>query len=175
MFDITRLGQWQDLPFFHNELKHVEADLENETAEILPPISQVFAALELCQPKETRVVILGQDPYPTPGHAHGLAFSAEPHVTPLPRSLANIYRELADDIGARPKTADLRPWAEQGASQHSANRAHRRGRKPLKDWLASTCKTGAFAHRSCSTRAAFMGQTRTEDRASPEKSSTSTN
>jgi len=63
---------------------------------------------------DVRVVILGQDPYPTPGHAHGLAFSADPDVHPLPRSLNNIYKEMIEDIGAAPSSADLRPWARQG-------------------------------------------------------------
>ncbi|UCR90249.1 uracil-DNA glycosylase [Mycetocola spongiae] len=63
----------------------------------------------------TRVLIVGQDPYPTPGHAVGLAFAAEPTVRPLPRSVANIYRELGSDLGLpAPDTADLGPWAERG-------------------------------------------------------------
>jgi uracil-DNA glycosylase len=58
-------------------------------------------------------VILGQDPYPTPGHANGLAFSVAPGVA-LPRSLANIYAELAADTGSRPADGDLTSWARQG-------------------------------------------------------------
>ena len=60
-----------------------------------------------------RVVILGQDPYPTPGHANGLAFSVNPGVA-LPRSLANIMAELRDDTGAAPSSGDLSHWARQG-------------------------------------------------------------
>ena len=60
------------------------------------------------------VVILGQDPYPTPGHAHGYAFSAEPDVRPIPRSLVNIFNELDADLGASPQDPDLRFWADQG-------------------------------------------------------------
>lgn len=112
--DTSRLGAWVDLPFFDTDLPRVEAALAAETRPVLPSTHQVFAALELTQPDATRVVILGQDPYPTPGHAHGLAFSAEADVTPLPRSLANIYREMADDLGAAPPDADLRFWAWQG-------------------------------------------------------------
>nr|WP_297429607.1 uracil-DNA glycosylase [uncultured Actinotalea sp.] len=64
---------------------------------------------------DVRVLVVGQDPYPTPGHATGLAFSVAPEVRPLPRSLQNIYRELADDVGGAPgPTGDLTPWAEQG-------------------------------------------------------------
>ena len=81
---------------------------------VLPPPAQVFAALTACPPDDTRVIILGQDPYPTPGHAHGLAFSVEPDVRPLPRSLKNIYAELQSDLGAAPQDGDLRFWAAQG-------------------------------------------------------------
>ncbi|MFM7212234.1 MAG: uracil-DNA glycosylase [Actinomycetota bacterium] len=62
-----------------------------------------------------RVLIVGQDPYPTPGHAVGLSFSVSPDTRPLPRSLQNIYRELVDDVGvARPSNGDLSPWTRQG-------------------------------------------------------------
>jgi uracil-DNA glycosylase len=62
-----------------------------------------------------RVLILGQDPYPTPGHAVGVAFSVGPDVKPLPRSLANIYKELSSDLGClRPRNGDLQPWIDQG-------------------------------------------------------------
>lgn len=62
-----------------------------------------------------RVLIVGQDPYPTPGHPIGLSFSVAPNVRPIPRSLQNIFTELVDDLGLpRPSTGDLSPWAEQG-------------------------------------------------------------
>ena len=64
---------------------------------------------------DVRVLVVGQDPYPTPGHPVGLSFSVAPDVRPLPRSLVNIYTELGTDIGARPPaTGDLTPWFEQG-------------------------------------------------------------
>jgi uracil-DNA glycosylase len=64
---------------------------------------------------DVRVLIVGQDPYPTPGHPIGLSFAVEPHVRPVPRSLANIYRELHDDLGlTAPPHGDLTPWAEHG-------------------------------------------------------------
>ncbi|NIL97213.1 MAG: uracil-DNA glycosylase, partial [Planctomycetales bacterium] len=75
---------------------------------------QVFSALERTQPDRVKVIILGQDPYPTPGHAHGLSFSVEPEVRPLPRSLNNIFKELAEDLNLYPTNGDLRPWADQG-------------------------------------------------------------
>jgi uracil-DNA glycosylase len=64
---------------------------------------------------EVRVLIVGQDPYPTPGHPVGLSFSVEPGVRPLPRSLENIYRELAADLSVQPPAhGDLSAWAKQG-------------------------------------------------------------
>lgn len=64
---------------------------------------------------DVRVLIVGQDPYPTPGHAVGLSFSVAPEVAPVPRSLQNIYAEMVDDLGvAMPTTGDLTPWADRG-------------------------------------------------------------
>ncbi|HOQ52667.1 MAG TPA: uracil-DNA glycosylase [Micropruina sp.] len=64
---------------------------------------------------EVRVLIVGQDPYPTPGHAVGLSFSVAPQVRPLPRSLVNIYAELSTDLGIAPAAhGDLTGWFEQG-------------------------------------------------------------
>ena len=59
--------------------------------------ANLFAALEAVAPAEVRVVILGQDPYPTPGHPIGLSFAVAPDVRPIPRSLVNIYAELVDE------------------------------------------------------------------------------
>jgi uracil-DNA glycosylase len=62
-----------------------------------------------------RVLIVGQDPYPTPGHAVGLSFSVAPDVRPLPRSLDNIFKEYVSDLGyPAPSCGDLTPWAERG-------------------------------------------------------------
>jgi uracil-DNA glycosylase len=62
-----------------------------------------------------RVLIVGQDPYPTPGHAVGLSFSVAPEVRRLPGSLVNIFREYSDDLGfPTPATGDLTPWSERG-------------------------------------------------------------
>ncbi|MDE4131659.1 uracil-DNA glycosylase [Phaeobacter sp. QD34_3] len=110
----TGLGAWADLPFFETRWPEIDTALRQDRREILPPASQRFAALELTQPEDTRVVILGQDPYPTPGHAHGLAFSVEPDVTPLPRSLSNIFKELQSDAHSSRPNGDLRAWARQG-------------------------------------------------------------
>ncbi|MDT4909558.1 MAG: uracil-DNA glycosylase, partial [Pseudonocardiales bacterium] len=64
---------------------------------------------------DVRVLIVGQDPYPTPGHPVGLSFSVEPDVRPIPRSLQNIFRELSTDLGGpTPSSGDLSPWAAHG-------------------------------------------------------------
>jgi uracil-DNA glycosylase len=80
----------------------------------LPAGDQILRAFT--QPLgQVRVLIVGQDPYPTPGHPVGLSFSVDARVRPIPRSLANIYRELADDLGVTPpQHGDLSAWAEQG-------------------------------------------------------------
>ncbi len=113
-FDLSRLGAWRELSFFADDLPGIETALSRESDLVLPPRHQVFAALERVPPDCVRVVILGQDPYPTPGHAHGFAFSASAETHPLPRSLANIFAELKADIGDAPARADLRFWADQG-------------------------------------------------------------
>lgn len=111
--DLSRLGAWADLPFFTEDYPQIAKALAAETRRVLPPAHQTFAALELTQPQDVRVVILGQDPYPTAGHAMGLAFSVT-RETKLPASLRNIFKELAEDIGSAPKNGDLTHWAKQG-------------------------------------------------------------
>ena len=80
----------------------------------LPAGDHIFRAFQ--RPlKDVRVLIVGQDPYPTPGHAVGLSFSVAPDVRPLPRSLENIYKEYGTDLGhPPPANGDLTPWAERG-------------------------------------------------------------
>src|SRR5664279_659252 len=82
--------------------------------QFLPAGPLVLRAFQ--QPMQgVRVLVVGQDPYPTPGHPIGLSFAVQRHVRPLPRSLANIYRELHDDIGIEPPPhGDLTAWTEQG-------------------------------------------------------------
>jgi uracil-DNA glycosylase len=104
---------WSDLPFFAEAWPGIAARLAGETREVLPPDEQRFRALEALAPDAVRAVILGQDPYPTPGHANGLAFSVAPG-TPLPRSLKNIFRELEDDLGVARADGDLSDWVENG-------------------------------------------------------------
>ncbi|MGZ9826917.1 uracil-DNA glycosylase [Tsukamurella ocularis] len=91
--------------------------LRGEIAEergYLPAGADVLRAFR--QPfDDVRVLIVGQDPYPTPGHAVGLSFSVDPAVRPIPRSLQNIYREYCDDLELpMPANGDLSPWSEQG-------------------------------------------------------------
>ncbi len=81
---------------------------------IHPKPDEWFNAFNHTPLDKVRVVILGQDPYPTPGHAHGLCFSVQPQVRPLPKSLQNIFRELDDDLGIRNTCGSLLPWADQG-------------------------------------------------------------
>ena len=98
---------WQELCAFLEEERAFET--------VVPPADRTFAAFDACSFDAVSVVILGQDPYPTPGHAHGLAFSVPPTVRPLPGSLRNIYKELQRDVGvpAAPH-GNLEAWASQG-------------------------------------------------------------
>jgi uracil-DNA glycosylase len=107
---------WHDLSVFRDgTADHICALVDREAADgevIAPEPARVFAALAATQLGNVRAVILGQDPYPTPGHANGLAFSCD---GPVPRSLANIYRELSDDLDvAAPRDGRLDHWAAQG-------------------------------------------------------------
>ena len=87
---------------------------EYETHVIYPPSSDIFNAFHYSSFKDTRVVILGQDPYHEPGQANGLCFSVKPPVD-IPPSLQNIYKELHDDMGCYiPDNGDLTKWASQG-------------------------------------------------------------
>lgn len=87
---------------------------EYETKEIYPPKDHIFEALKLTSFKNTRVVIVGQDPYHGEGEAHGLSFSVQKGVK-TPPSLQNIYKELYDDLGIPPKdNGDLSGWAKSG-------------------------------------------------------------
>ena len=81
--------------------------------DISPEFSNIFRSLTRSI-DSTSVVIFGQDPYPTQGHAHGLAFSVDDSVTPLPPSLRNIFTELSDDCGITRKQGDLSDWFDQG-------------------------------------------------------------
>ena len=98
-------------------LHEVEAEVSRRRAAgelVLPAPEQVLRAFHRPM-SEVKVLILGQDPYPTPGHSIGLAFAVDAAVRPLPRSLANIFTEYVADTGLTfPATGDLTPWADQG-------------------------------------------------------------
>jgi uracil-DNA glycosylase len=100
-------------PYF----RQLDAFLDEEIANgevVLPPANDIFNALRFTAHDEVKVVLLGQDPYPKPGDAHGLCFSVRPNV-PVPASLRNVYKELHDDVGFRiPNNGYLEPWAKQG-------------------------------------------------------------
>eukprot|EP00965_Chrysotila_dentata_P067055 2219439-Pleurochrysis_carterae.AAC.2 len=98
---------------------------------ILPAETEQFAAFRKCSFESVKVVILGQDPYPTRGHAHGLSFSVPPGVA-VPRSLRNIYVEMEADVGVRAATHGcLVAWAEQGVLLLNAVLTVREGARVL--------------------------------------------
>ncbi len=117
--------------FEQDYMQQLRAFLQAERAAgkvIYPRPSQWFNAFNTTPLERVRVVILGQDPYPTPGHAHGLCFSVQPGVQPLPKSLQNIFRELRDDLGIVNRSGNLQPWAEQGVLLLNAVLTVERGR-----------------------------------------------
>ena len=98
---------------YYLELRKFLID-EYSTKKIFPNMYDIFNALHFTSYADTKVVILGQDPYHEPGQAHGLSFSVLPNVVPPP-SLINIFKELRDDLGCSiPNNGCLKPWAEQG-------------------------------------------------------------
>jgi len=102
--------------YFGSLLDFVNSKYNNGT--VHPSADKVFAAFAACPFKAVRVVILGQDPYPTPGNAHGLCFSVEAGVAP-PQSLKNMYKELVEDPAIqfappKPPHGHLLSWAQQG-------------------------------------------------------------
>lgn len=112
-------NDWQDIlknqihqPYFKRLMDFVHDAYENN--QCYPPKNLIFNALNLTTYKETKVLILGQDPYHQEGQAMGLAFSV-PEGLKLPPSLRNIYKELVSDLHVEmPKSGDLSPWARQG-------------------------------------------------------------
>ena len=104
--------QWQqELVSLKPLIQTIDAYVQQR--DIAPSYDYIFRALS--QPLDaTRVVFFGQDPYPTFGHAHGLAFSVENTVTSLPASLRNIFKELHSDLGVTRSQGDLSDWCDQG-------------------------------------------------------------
>ena len=109
---VGAVGEEFAKPYF-TELRKFVAD-ERKQHQILPDGADVMNAFRATPLAQVRAVILGQDPYPTPGHAHGLCFSVRRGVA-IPASLRNIYKELHDDLGVPPaRHGNLEAWAGQG-------------------------------------------------------------
>lgn len=101
-----------DKEYFKKLEDAVEEEYKNHT--VYPPKEEIFNALNMVKPEDTKVVIIGQDPYIKEGQAHGLSFSVKDGVE-FPKSLKNIFTELHDDIGCDiPSSGSLIPWAQQG-------------------------------------------------------------
>ena len=111
---LTRLQGEFDKTYMQ-ELKEFLSSEKEQGKTILPPASLWFNALNSTPLYNLKVVVLGQDPYPTEGHAHGLSFSVMPKVKPLPKSLLNINKEFLDDLQIdNSHTGNLQSWAQQG-------------------------------------------------------------
>ena len=103
-----------DKDYFKALTDRVRQDYADPTINVYPPGNKIFAAFDASPFDDTKVVIIGQDPYHGPGQANGLCFSVSPGVTPPP-SLVNIFKEVAADTGAPiPPDGDLSRWAAQG-------------------------------------------------------------
>ncbi|WP_027419926.1 uracil-DNA glycosylase [Crocinitomix catalasitica] len=86
-----------------------------QSEHVLPVKENLFRAFDLCSFEDVKIVIIGQDPYPTPGHADGLCFSVPENIKPLAKSLKNILKEIQSDIGETSLTSgSLKSWAKQG-------------------------------------------------------------
>ncbi|MBT5438552.1 MAG: uracil-DNA glycosylase [Flavobacteriales bacterium] len=101
--------------YFLELSKKVDQFYREDKVQIFPKKKEVFRAFDVCPFEKVKVVILGQDPYPTKGYANGLSFSVNNDIYPFPKSLNNIFKEIHNDIGISfPENGDLTRWAEQG-------------------------------------------------------------
>jgi uracil-DNA glycosylase len=107
----TLLQEDWESDYFHDIMTKVEVEY-GRGYKVFPQPTEVFNAFKACKPEDIKVVWLGQDPYPTPGDAHGLSFSSLNKR--VPASLRVIYKELSTDVGTFKEGANLTPWAEQG-------------------------------------------------------------
>lgn len=135
-------NDWQEVlkdEFHSNHYKALEKFIAKEYSEneCYPPQAKIFAALNNCPFNDIKVVILGQDPYPTPNVANGLCFSVSPQ-TPIPASLKNIYTEIGNNLNAIPPVyGDLSHWANQGVlllNSILTVRAHEPGSHKKQGW-----------------------------------------
>ena len=125
-------------PYFPQLTKFVADEYQSQV--IFPLAKDMFNALKATPYESSNVLILGQDPYPNADQAHGLAFSVHPGVKPPP-SLVNIFKELATDLGCKPRDGCLLRWAEQGVlllNSVLTVRAHHPGSHKGKGWETFT-------------------------------------
>ena len=109
------IGAEFDKPYFKSLASFVDDERQAFPLQIYPAQEQVFAAFQMAPYEKVSVLLLGQDPYPGEGMAHGLCFSVSPTVKKLPASLKNMFRELESDLGfPPPNNGCLLPWAKQG-------------------------------------------------------------
>lgn len=102
-------------PYFKVLEDFIKTEYRSKPEQIFPSKEFIFCALNLCPIDKVKVVILGQDPYPTKGHAHGLCFSVDELVRPFPKSLMNIFKEIESDLNQSfPENGSLERWAKQG-------------------------------------------------------------
>ena len=121
-----KLNHELEKPYFKELLGFVEKEYEQN--ECFPKPENIFKAFELSSFEDTRVVIIGQDPYHGYGQAHGLCFSVQPG-TKVPPSLVNIFKELKEDIGKPiPANGNLTHWAQQGVLMLNATLSVRSGK-----------------------------------------------
>jgi len=115
--------------YFKNLMAFVDEEYSHFPDAIFPKKEDVFNAFNVCALSNVRVVILGQDPYPTRGHAHGLSFSVQEDVKPFPKSLKNIFKELDRDLNIPfPENGNLLRWANQGVLLLNATLTVREGK-----------------------------------------------
>ena len=120
-----KLNDEFEKPYFKELVSFIKH--EYSTTDCFPKASNIFKAFDLSPFDETKVVIIGQDPYHGYGQAHGLCFSVQPQ-TKVPPSLVNIFKELRDDLGRPiPETGNLQHWAEQGVLMLNATLTVRSG------------------------------------------------
>ena len=142
MVDVKIEPSWKELlkdefekPYFSELIQFVKN--EYKTTKIYPPGKLIFNAFDHCPAEQTKVVILGQDPYHGPGQAHGLCFSV-PEGIEQPPSLQNIFKEINNDLGKPiPTSGNLERWAEQGVLLLNATltvRAHQAGSHQRRGW-----------------------------------------
>ncbi|MCL1867713.1 MAG: uracil-DNA glycosylase [Paludibacter sp.] len=130
--DVKIENSWKELlknefekPYFKTLTDFVRQ--EYAVRRIFPPARQIFSAFDYCPVQQTKVVILGQDPYHGAGQANGLCFSVNDRIA-LPPSLVNIYKEIEDDLGKiMPQSGNLERWAKQGVLLLNATLTVREG------------------------------------------------